>query len=306
MRIGMIMIFLLFTFLNIEPPVSWGGPFTELVNSGEPKIMGIDSMESAIASLRVRTGRPNSIGRIRGAQLLPRKTSSSKKPSLIEMLSDEASNTNIEQEKKSPYVELKPSPDQYVSAEFLPTLPGTTWKYLMNGSDASNVKVLSEVATVRGIETSIAVNENTGVSLCYTSDNDGILIHRELFPKVYIQGFNTVDVIVTFVPPIRLADGLVEVGQTAYSMGTAQYTLLPQKRVIDLDYTATYMLQTRKEVAVPAGSFDALVFKGTLTISGNLESEILYISKGIGLVKNVVEFAGQKRVTELSFANILQ
>jgi hypothetical protein len=114
------------------------------------------------------------------------------------------------------------------------------------------------------------------------------------------------DLLITFIPPIRLADGIVEVGQTAYSIGNAQYALLPQNWVIDLDYIATYTLQGSKDVVVPAGTFDSLIFEGTLIISGDLESEAVYISKGIGLVKDVVEFAGQKRVTELSFANIVQ
>ncbi len=153
------------------------------------------------------------------------------------------------------------------------------------------------------MKTSVAVNEKTGVSICYTSDNDGILIHRQLFPNVYIQGPDQKDLLITFIPPIRLADGLVEVGQTAYSIGTAHYTLLPQNWVIELDYIANYTLQGRKEVVVSAGTFDSLLFEGTLIISGDLESEALYVSKGIGLVKDVLEFAGQKRATEFSPAN---
>jgi hypothetical protein len=165
------------------------------------------------------------------------------------------------------------------------------------------VKVLPEVAIVGGIETSIAVNTKTGVSICFTSDSDGILIHRELIPKSYIQGADFVDLLVTFIPPIRLADGLVEVGQTAYSIGTAQYTLMPQRRVIDLNYTATYMLQTPKEVAVPAGTLDALHFHGIFAISGDFESDTFYVTKNVGLIKGVVESQGQKRTVELSSSN---
>jgi hypothetical protein len=109
--------------------------------------------------------------------------------------------------------------------------------------------------------------------------------------------------VVTFIPPIRLADGIIEVGQTSYSIGTAQYMLLPQGRVLGLDYTAMYTLQTHEEATVPAGSFDTLIFQGTLIISGDSVSEALYVSKGVGLVKDVVRYDGKKRVTELSFTN---
>jgi len=173
----------------------------------------------------------------------------------------------------------------------------------VNDLGTSNVKVLAEVATVNDAETRIAVNAKTGVSICYTSDNDGIMIHRQFFPNVSVEGSDRGDLLVTFIPPIRLADGIVEVGQTAYSIGTARYTLLPRVRIIDLSYTATYTLQARKEVAVPAGAFDTLLFQGTLMISGDLESETFYVSKGVGLVKDVVKFAGRKRVTELNVTN---
>ena len=115
---------------------------------------------------------------------------------------------------KNADVGLKPSSSgQYASAEYFPTSPGTTWTYLVDGSKTSNVKVLPEVAIVGGIETNIAVNTKTGVSICFTSDSDGILIHRELIPKSYIQGADFVDLLVTFIPPIRLADGLLKLAR---------------------------------------------------------------------------------------------
>jgi hypothetical protein len=300
----MIIISTVFVFIGLYTTMSWGGPLADLASSGEPRIMGIDSIKAATQSRAGQARRPHYIARARQPQHLPRQASRIKKPSLAQSLSDETSTEKTKQMEKNADVGLKPtSPGQYASAEYLPTSPGATWTYLVDGSKTSEVKILPEVAIVGGIETSIAVNTKTGVSICFTSDSDGILIYRELFPKVYIQGLNTVDVIVTFIPPIRLADGLVEVGQTAYSMGAAQYTLLPQRRVIDLNYTAKYTLQTRKEVAVPAGALDALHFHGVFAISGDFESDTFYVTKDVGLIKVVVESQGQKRTVELSSSN---
>jgi len=304
MRTPMIIISTVFVFIGLYITMSWGGPLADLASSGEPRITGIDSIKAAIQSRAGQARRPQYMARARQPQHLPRQASRIKKPSLAQLLSDETSTGKTKQMEKNADVGLKPSSSgQYASAEYFPTSPGTTWTYLVDGSKTSEVKILPEVAIVGGIETSIAVNTKTGVSICFTSDSDGILIYRELFPKVYIQGLNTVDVIVTFIPPIRLADGLVEVGQTAYSMGTAQYTLLPQRRVIDLNYTATYTLQTRKEVAVPAGALDALHFHGIFAISGDFESDTFYVTKDVGLIKGVVESQGQKRTVELSTSN---
>lgn len=303
MRMPMIIISTVFVFIGLYVTMSWGGPLADLASSGEPRITGIDSIKAAIQSRAGQARRPHYIARSRQPQHNPRQASRIKKPSLAQLLSDETSTGKTQQMEKNADGGLEPSsPGQYASAEYFPTSPGTTWTYLVDGSKAS-VKVLPEVAIVVGIETSIAVNTKTGVSICFTSDSDGILIHRELFPKVYIQGLNTVDVLVTFIPPIRLADGIVEVGQTAYSMGTAQYTLLPQRRVIDLHYTATYTLQTRKEVAVPAGALDALHFHGIFAITGDFESDTFYLTKNVGLIMGVVESQGQKRTVALSSSN---
>lgn len=305
MKIGVVLIFLFCIIVAIYPTMSWGGPLSELTNSGEPKIVGIDSIKYEIESRGARSRRPHNVRR--AIQARRQRRSPDKKTSLIQKLSDETGKVTTPQREKDFLMGLKPlSSRQFVSAEYLPTSPGTIQTYRTNDSTVSTVKILPETATVMGMKTSVAVNEKTGVSICYTSDNEGILIHRQLFPNVYIQRADSKDLLITFIPPIRLADGLVEVGQTAYSIGTAQYALLPQNWVIDLDYIATYTLQGRKDVVVSAGTFDSLIFEGTLIISGDLESEAVYISKGIGLVKDVVEFAGQKRVTELSFANIVQ
>lgn len=300
MRIHIIMASLFCVLMIIDRTTSWGGPFAELSDSSKTRIMGIDSVRAAIDSRTRWTTR-----RARRPRPIPGQVLGNKKASIIQKLSDRPSKATTPYGAGNSYGRLESSlPNRYAAAEYYPSEPGTTWAYRVHGSGISNVKVLSDVATVREIETGVAVNGQTGVSVCYTSDNDGIMIHRQLFPRVYIRGMNTVDVIVTFIPPIRLADGIVEVGQTAYSIGTAQFTLLPKGVVVDLEYTATYTLQDRREVAVSAGIFDALHFQGTLIIAGDREEESFYVSKGVGLVKDVVTRNGKKKIVELDSVNV--
>jgi hypothetical protein len=289
---------------SVGPVPSWAGPVANLLEPGEVRVMGIDHIAKAVQSEPERFRRSFSADWAGQDRYQPGQTSPYEKPSVIELLSDNVTEEKTVQTERNRYGKLVPSSaDQYVSAEYFPTSPGTTWTYVTDGSKTSKVKIYPELATVRGVETNVVVNTDTGVGICYTSDSKGILIHRQLTPNVYIQGTGTVDLLVTFIPPIRLADGLVEVGQTAYSIGTAQYRLLPRRRVFDLAYTASYTLQALNNISVPAGVIEALVFQGTFTLLGDFESETFYLAKGLGLIKDEIEVNTKKRTKELSFSN---
>lgn len=300
----MIVTILCFALAGANLSVSWAGPLSELTEPGEVSITGIDAITNAVES-QTRRGRNLNAGRLTQSPHRPGQTSPVKESTRAQILSDNVTKEQTVQMEKTFQTELlPPPPDKYVSAEFFPASPGTIWTYLVDGLKTVNVKVLPEVAIVRGVGTNIAINTDTGVSICYTSDSSGILIHRELIPDAYIRGVGKTDLLITFVPPIRLADGLVAVGQTSYSIGTAHYTTLPQRRVFNLNYTASYTLQGFAKVIVPAGTLDALRFDGKLVISGDLESETFYLSKNIGLIRNEVESNDQKRITELSFIDV--
>jgi hypothetical protein len=170
----------------------------------------------------------------------------------------------------------------------------------MDSLNISNVKVLPEVAFVRGGMTNIAVNESTNMSIFFTSNCNGILIHREFVPNARIGETNFVNLLVTFILPIRLADGLVEIGQTACSTGVAQYTVLPQRKVFSLDYPAGYTLAALERLVVPAGPFEVLRFVGTFGVSGNSESETSYPVRNTGTVKHEIKSNDHTKIMALS------
>jgi len=307
MRIRMKMIpiglFLIFVCVDFVP--SWAGPIADLLEPGRVSVMGIDYITKAIQSEPGRLGRRLNTRWAGQERYRPEQTSPYQKPSIAQILSDNVGNEGtVQTQTARDGGRISSLPNEYVTAEYFPASPGITWKYIADDTKTSGVKVLPEVAVVRGVKTNIAVNTDTGVGLCYTSDSDGILIHRELLSNVYVQGTGMIDLLVTFIPPIRLADGLVEVGQSAYSIGTAQYTLPPGRRVFDLDYKASYTLQSVKKVTVPAGTISALLFDGTFALSGDFESETFYLAKNIGLIKDEVESNDQKRTKELILTNV--
>ena len=287
-------------FIGIGFSVCRGGPLAQLVYPGKPRIMEIDSIRASVYS---QAGLTKGIARFHGTRQpgnLRWQASRNEKPTLTRILSDEGSKVKSRQGEKNVDTKPKPSSGHHVSAEYFPASPGTIWTYSANGLGTSDVEVLAGTASVRGIETSIAANLKTGVAMCYTSDDHGILIHRQLFPNAYIRGSNRGDLLITFVPPIRVADGIVEIGRTAYSVGTAEYALVSDRRVMGLiNYAATYTLQASERVVVPAGVFDALLFRGTFAISGDVESEAFYMSKGLGLIKDVGKVNDQGGIVEL-------
>jgi hypothetical protein len=202
--------------------MGWASPLSELTDPGEVDVAGIDAVANVAESHLGRRVRPPGAGRRNRLPHSPRQGQEDKGVSPTDVLSDAVAKEGAVQRRGSHDIELKPSsPDQFVSAEYFPASPGQTWVYLANGSQTANVKTLPESAIVDGTETRIAVNSKTGVSICYTSNNNGILIHRELVPKVNIRGVGATDLLVSFIPPIQLADGLVELDQTAYSIGIA-------------------------------------------------------------------------------------
>ncbi len=303
MKMVIVVLFLIF---GTAGTVCQGGPLAALVDPAQTGIIGIDALNASIRSGSGRAGRTGNFRPGGQASRLRGRTSHNTKPSLVEILSDREGKEKTVRTERGPNADatLSGQAQYYVSSEYFPWSAGKSWAYLVDGSDISSVKILTETAIVNDAEAQIAVNEKTGVAICYTSDDRGILIHRRRFPDVYIRESGREDLVVTFIPPIRLADGVVDIGQTAYSIGTARYALASTRRTVDLNYTATYTVQAGEEVGVPAGIFDTLIFRGTLMIEGDFESEVLYLAKGVGLVKAVAQSVGQKTVIELSVNNM--
>jgi len=171
--------------------------------------------------------------------------------------------------------------------DYLPLDPGTVWKYLKNGKQAALIKVLNKKVNVRGVWTSPVKFVEENLTEYVTSDSDGIFLHRQYQPHIYIGGVGWVDIDVTLIPPIKLAEGEVWIGQSFHSSGTARTLVLPQGWRFDFDYTADSTIEAEETITVPAGTFDAIRTRESITLYDQTISETRYLAKGIGIVKDV-------------------
>ena len=137
------------------------------------------------------------------------------------------------------------------SAPYFPIMNGVKWTYVENGFSSRTTTVAPGTTSVHGVATK-ALQESDGFISYWTSDSNGIRLHREFEPHVFIDGVGTVALTTTFNPPIVVASGVTDIGQTANSSGTAETNLG------NFSYSATFTIQTADQISVPLREFNAL------------------------------------------------
>jgi hypothetical protein len=192
----------------------------------------------------------------------------------------------------------------FQSADFFPLLPGTTWTYLKNGSVTAKVKALDKTAVVKDVETVVLQESGDGSKEFYTADAGGIRLHRLFQPDVPIQGLGKVDLALTFIPPIQLAAGTAEIGQTVNTEGIWRTNPLPVVGVVKGPYSASFTLQEFDNVTVPAGNFDVVRLAGTISTSEGSISDTFDLAEGIGIVKATTTFLDLSKTYELVSTNV--
>ena len=188
---------------------------------------------------------------------------------------------------------------QFSSEDYFPATPGDEWVYLIDGTATGETVVLDQPVTINGVETWVFVNSDRTREY-YSVDNDGIKLHRVFAPKVLIQGLGRVDLTVTFIPPIKVANSVMQVGDTIQSSGTAQTNRLPRVGVVNLPYQATVSVATLDTITVPAGTFDVIRLQGNIDISGYSSDVISFdVAEGVGRVRGLMSILGVATTSEL-------
>jgi hypothetical protein len=109
----------------------------------------------------------------------------------------------------------------FTAAPYLPLQSGNSWTYLVDQSFTVTTTVLPGTTTINGVAAK-AVQSTGGFTEYYTNDSNGIRLHRQFEPDVFIDGVGTVDLTVTFNPPIRIANAVTDIGQIVNTSGSAQ------------------------------------------------------------------------------------
>jgi hypothetical protein len=184
-------------------------------------------------------------------------------------------------------------------SDYFPVSPGTTWRYLVNGKSYSNTRILQERKKVQGINTAVFLDVKSGSKEFYTSDPSGIRLHGMFQPSALIEELGYVDMTLTFIPPLVIAPGSMEIGQTFDSSGVVQVRI-PEYGVGDsIPYDAIFTFEDIDRITVPAGDFSVLWITGTVTVGGESELHSLYLAREVGTIKHIVTAGGRTETMEL-------
>jgi len=176
------------------------------------------------------------------------------------------------------------------SSEYFPVTAGDRWVHLLNDKYPVLSTILEDKVNIGGMNTSVQYFPQSGSEEYYTSDLNGIRLHRLFQPNFPVADLGNVDISFTFVPPMVYANGLINIGETFYSSGKIRMTGLPWGGV-DIPYHASFTFTSFETVTVPAGDFNVIVISGTLTIAGETGPVTLYLGKELGVIKKVEDIA---------------
>jgi hypothetical protein len=217
-------------------------------------------------------------------------------PLVLALPSSRASETSLA-------IVSEPSSD-FFSTDYFPAAPGNIWNYRVNGSGTSSVTVLSAPTSINGVETA-AFQDQTGYKEFYTADSDGIRLHGLFMPKVPIQGLGKLDITLMFSPPILLANGVADIGQTVSSSGTVTSNPLRRIGVMEFPYTANFTIAAFDNIDVPAGNFDVVRLQGRIEMLAQSAADYTFdLAKGIGIVRSSATQDGVADVLELISTNV--
>jgi hypothetical protein len=193
--------------------------------------------------------------------------------------------------------------DAIRSSDYFPVRPGMTWSYVTNGQLTEKLQVLKKTTLVEGVQTAVFSYNLSGTKEYYTSDAEGIQLHRISQRRVPIEGLGHVNLTLTFIPPLRLADGWMELGQTFDSRGIVRTNRLPRAGVIEIPYNASFTFEALETVIVPAGDFEVVKLSGIINIEGVPQSQTFYLAEGVGIIKAVASAGGEQGISELVSTN---
>jgi hypothetical protein len=201
--------------------------------------------------------------------------------------------TSIGGIKRSHLVRLNADAPSFSAQEYLPLYPGTIWRYLENGERTVTRQVLKKKVKVNGVETIPVKFIEENITEYLTNDSNGIFLHRQYQPNIYVDKVGWVDVDVTFIPPVKLTEDDVWIGQRYHSEGIATAVVWPMGIRTSFEYTADSAVQAEKKITVPAGTLDTVRYRESLLLynsnssfSGTV-SATRYLAKGIGVVQDI-------------------
>ena len=198
------------------------------------------------------------------------------------------------------------------SNDYFPLKPGTIWKYQVAEQEENIVtrKVLEKTVPVSGVETSVVKYIDDKLRTYFSNGSDGIFLYREYMPNVYVQGVGSINIDVTFEPPMQFGNPTFEIGDSIDSKGTA--ITRAAGRTFYFSYTANTTVEAAENITVQEVNYDTIRVRMDLTLRPPPEygpgdftiTSIQNFAEGIGIVKEVsTDTDGLETTEELVYTN---
>lgn len=171
------------------------------------------------------------------------------------------------------------------TTNYFPLAVGHSWTFRRNGvvgpaSTITDAQIINDVL-VFGVPDAI-----DGITYYSNDGVNGVGLHRAILPPSFIEGCGTVAEIQTYSPPITIIPANVLVGQTVSSSGTVS-AAAGTCGTVNASYAASSALETIERVSVPAGQFDALRVRFTLSypVLNVTSTAVVWLAPGVGQVR---------------------
>lgn len=177
------------------------------------------------------------------------------------------------------------------SGEYFPLAAGTSWTYKQEGQPDLTYTVQAQTELINGVQTRTILHSD-GYRQYFTNDSNGIRLHRENDPDVYVEGAGLQQMTFTFTPPMIYAKSVMNLGETIQSTGTGRLTF-SGLGTYDLTYEATSASEGFDTLDLPLGRFKAIRVRTTVRFYGIVAGQyfdetvttVNWLTSGLGVVQ---------------------
>lgn len=190
------------------------------------------------------------------------------------------------------------------SAEYFPLSDGNSWTYLTSnpsGTFSETMTVLPGTTIINGVATKKLLDSDGSFNY-WTSDTSGIKLHAMYLPE-------PPPALVTFIPPMVLSSGTMNISQTEDSSGLALFEF-DDGDIFWANYLATSTAEAMESVTVPAGSYNTVRLNMWLrmyvvNIIDVSQTRITWVARYLGEIRSEETFEGVTETRELTETNIV-
>ncbi len=197
-----------------------------------------------------------------------------------------------------------PASAGFIVEDYLPLKLGFFWEALENGTTPIRTEVVRTelVGTVTTFVLEDTGGEFSGSTENLTNDANGLRLHKLVITDPVDPDLTTI-----LMPALTLLAAEVNAGDVINSSGIVEFTF-PGIGTFDLDYSATSNVIGLETVTVPFGTFDALRFDSSFTVSGTIGgmffSETLSATDWLGFRTGFVKEISEGDTLELVNTNV--